>query len=439
MRKSILATLIASALVSFSAHGADLLQIYQQAQTNDPQFASVRSSLKVAQERVVQANAVHLPSINLQGSNSRTRGPTISQQGLQTGEFNTSQYSLSLTQHLYQPANLETYEQSKLAVASADAQLAQARLDLMIRTAQAYFDVLTAEDALVFTKAQKEATTEQLASAKRNFEVGTQTITDTHEAQAAYDLVVSQEFAAMNDLEIRRTALQQITGQVPGSLSPLKAGASISAPQPAKIDAWVETAEKQNNNVIVSQFTVESAKREIKKDRAGHKPTLDLVASSSFRANGPLINAGVGPSSTTNSIALQWAVPIFSGYAVTGRIKEAIAQEEKTRFDLETAKRAAAQSARQAFLSVNSGLAQVKALEAAEVSSKSSLESNKLGYQVGVRINIDVLNAQRQLFSTRKDLAKARYDTLMSGLRLKAAAGVLAEEDLTAVNALLQK
>ncbi len=439
MRKSTLATLIASTLVSFSAHGADLLQVFQQAQANDPQYASVRSSLTAAQERVVQAKATFLPQVDLRGSNSRTRGPTISQQGLQTGEFNTSQYSLSLTQRLYQPANIETYEQSKLGVASADAQLTQARLDLMIRTAQAYFDVLSAEDSLVFTKAQKEATTEQLASAKRNFEVGTQTITDTHEAQAAYDLVVSQEFAAMNELEVRRTALQQITGQVSGSLSPLKAGASISPPQPAKIDSWVETAEKQNNNVLVSQFAVETAKREIKKDRAGHRPTLDLSASTGFRAGGPLFNLGSGSSTTTSTIALQWSVPIFSGYAVTGRVKEAIAQEEKARFDLETAKRAAAQAARQAYLSVNSGLAQVKALEAAEVSSKSSLESNKLGYQVGVRINIDVLNAQRQLFSTRRDLARARYDTLMSGLRLKAAAGVLVEEDLGAINALLQK
>jgi outer membrane protein len=336
-----------------------------------------------------------------------------------------------LTQPLFRWANWEQYQQSKLAQAVAEATFAQQQQDLLVRVSQAYFDVLTAQDNLAATQAQKAATTEQLASAKRNFEVGTQTITDTHEAQAAYDLVVAQEFAALNDLEVKRTALQQIIGAPPGSLATLRTGVTIAPPSPAAIEPWVSAAEEQNYSVVGSNLNLEIAKREIGKQRAGHMPTLDLTASSqrqSITANGIQKN---------NAIGLTWSVPIFSGFAVTSKVREAISLEDKARNDLEAARRAASQGARQAYLGVNSGLAQVKALEAAEVSSKSALESNKLGYQVGVRINIDVLNAQRQLYTTQKDLSKARYDTIMNGLRLKSAAGSLKEEDLTPINALL--
>jgi outer membrane protein len=281
--------------------------------------------------------------------------------------------------------------------------------------------------------------TEQLASAKRNFEVGTQTITDTHEAQAAYDLVVAQEFAAVNDLDNKRSALQAIVGNEPGALAPLQSGITLAPPQPATADQWVSSAETQNYGVTVAQLTVESAKREISRSRAAHLPTLDLVASSSrtdVSGSGSSARAG---DSRNNAIGVQWTVPIFSGFGVTSRVRETIALEDKARNDLETTRRNAALQARQAFLGVNSGLAQVKALQAAEVSSQSALESNKLGYQVGVRINIDVLNAQRQLYSTRTDLARARYNTILNGLRLKAASGSLREADLVPVNNLLQK
>jgi outer membrane protein len=279
--------------------------------------------------------------------------------------------------------------------------------------------------------------TEQLASAKRNFEVGTQTITDTHEAQAAYDLVVAQEFAAVNDLDNRRSALQAIIGTDPGTLAPLQSGVTLAPPQPAAVDAWVSSAENQNYGVTVSQLALESAKRDIQRNRAGHLPTLDLVAASTRRdISGRTSNSG---DSRNNSVGVQWSVPIFSGFAVTSRVRESIALEDRARNDLETTRRNAALQARQAFLGVNSGLAQVKALQAAEVSSQSALESNKLGYQVGVRINIDVLNAQRQLYSTRTDLARARYNTILNGLRLKAASGSLREADLVPVNNLLQK
>ena len=451
MQKPLIAMLLASAFVSFDANAIDLIQVYQQALANDATYASARAALAAGRERVTQGRAGLLPTIGLSGSYSKNdndfspfnEGDTVNIGGVPTrvagsgSNLRTNEYGLSLTQPLFRWDRWQTYEQSKLAQAIAEAQFAQAQQDLITRVAQAYFDVLAAQDTLESTRAQKSAVTEQLASAKRNFEVGTQTITDTHEAQAAYDLVVAQEFAAVNDLENRRSALQAIIGTVPGELAPLQSGVSLAPPQPATVDPWVSAAETQNYGVTVQQLNLETAKREISRNRAGHLPTLDLVANAGRSSvSGRTNNSGDGRN---NSIGVQWTVPIFNGFAVTSRVREAIALEDRAGSELEATRRNAALQARQAFLGVNSGLAQVKALEAAEVSSQSALESNKLGYQVGVRINIDVLNAQRQLYSTRTDLARARYNTILNGLRLKAASGSLREADLMPVNNLLQK
>ena len=438
MQRPLIAVLITSALLTLNAQAADLIQVYQQALANDATFASARSSLTAGQERITQGRSGLLPSISASGNNLRNSGDATTSEFL-TGNmvkndtnYHTNAYTVSLAQPLFNWAAWQTYQQSKLSQATAEATFAQAQQDLITRVSQAYFDVLTAQDNLTSTQAQKVATTEQLASAKRNFEVGTQTITDTHEAQAAYDLVVAQEFAAINDLENKRTALSVIIGQVPGELAPLRTGVTISPPSPAVVDPWISSAESQNYAVVAAGLNVEIAKREISRNRAGHLPTVNLVASSSHQAQ-----TGGGGTINNNAIGVSWSVPIFSGFAVTSKVRETIALEDKARNDLEATKRSASQNARSAFLGMNSGLAQVKALEAAEVSSKSSLDSNKLGYQVGVRINIAVLNAQKLLYSTQKDLSKARYDTIMNGLRLKSAAGSLKEEDLGPVNALL--
>ncbi|XLZ69283.1 TolC family outer membrane protein [Massilia sp. SR12] len=435
MQKSLLAVLVSSALFSLNTQAADLVQVYKQALANDATYASARAALSAGQERTTQGRALLLPTIAASGNNMKNDGEVSKNKlGFADAENYSGQMQLQLTQPLFRWANWEGYQQSKLSAASAEATFAQEQQNLILRVSQAYFDVLTAQDNLTATQAQKAATTEQLASAKRNFEVGTQTITDTHEAQAAYDLVVAQEYAAINDLEVKRTALQQVIGTVPGALAPLRTGVAIASPQPATLEPWVSAAEEQNYGVTGAKLNVEISKREISRQRAGHMPTLDLVANST-RTTATGITGGINKN---NAIGVSWNVPIFNGFAVTSKVRESIALEDKARNDLEASRRQAAQTARQAFLGVNSGLAQVKALEAAEVSSKSALESNKLGYQVGVRINIDVLNAQRQLYTTQKDLSKARYDTIMNGLRLKSAAGSLKEADLEPINALLQ-
>jgi outer membrane protein len=438
MRTSIIATLIASAFLSLNAGASDLLQVYKEALANDAQFSSARSAQVAGQEKSIQGRAGLLPSVGLSGSDVRTNAdfePNIGPSGSATTTNNS--YTLALSQPLFRWANWQQYEQGKLSVVASDAQFAQAQQDLIVRSSQAYFDVLAAQDTLKTLKAQMTAISEQLDSAKRNFEVGTSTITDSQEAQSRYDLAVAQELASEGDVEIKRAALQQIIGKDAGELAVLKTGTQLSAPQPENMTEWVQSAEKQNFGVVASQVALEIAKRDISRNRAGHYPTVDLVASTgrSSVTGQSLTGAGV---TKPNTIGIQWNIPLFSGFAVDSRVRESIALENKSRSDLEVARRGAAQGARQAYVGVMSGLAQVKAYEAAEISSQSALDSNKLGYQVGVRINIDVLNAQQQLSTTRQNLSKARYDAIMNGLRLKSAAGILKEQDLAEINMLLQ-
>ena len=429
MRNAKLVTLIACAFLTLQAHAVNLLQVYQDALANDAVYASARANLSAGQEVSVQGRANLLPFVGLSGSNQKITRENIP-------DTTSRGYTLSLSQPLFDIAAWQTYEQSKLSVAASEASFATVQQDLILRVAQAYFDVLTAQDALTALQAQKVAISEQLASAKRNFEVGTATITDTHEAQSRYDLVVAQEFAAQNDIDIKRTALQQIIGKPPENLAILRTDIELRLPEPAQIAPWVSSAEEQNYDVISKQLALEIAKRDITRNRAGHYPTVDLVAS---RSNTNQNNTVLGQTSTgnTNTVGVQWAIPIFSGFSVTSQVRQSIALEDKARSGLESSRRTAAQNARQSYLGVHSGLAQVKALQAAERSSQLSLESNRLGYQVGVRINIDVLNAQQQLYSTQRDLAKTRYDTIMNSLRLKSAAGTLQEKDLVQINTIL--
>ena len=343
-------------------------------------------------------------------------------------------YTLTFTQPIFRAQNFIQYDQAEYQVKQAEASFGQAGQDLIVRVAQAYFDVLAARDTLGLVRAQKAATSEQLAQAKRNFEVGTATITDTHEAQARFDLIVAQEIAAQNDLENKRRALQQVTGKEYAGLTPLRADVKLAPPNPAEMQAWVDLAERQSYPVLIQDAGTEIAALEAKRNRAGHYPTLDLVATHGQSSQTGSELSSIGSDRTTSTIGLQLALPLFQGGAISSREREAAANHEKAKQDLENARRSSVLSTRQSYLSVINGIAQVRALEQALVSSQSALDSNKLGYEVGVRINIDVLNAQQQLFQTRRDLAVARYNTITSHLRLKAAAGSLKEEDLEEVN-----
>jgi outer membrane protein len=425
-----------AALVSIGgaarAQSLDLVSIYQDAVKYDALLASAVSALEAAQERAIQARAGLLPTV----TNTMGLSRIGTESNLSTRrEFNSRAFAINLNYPLYRKQNVEVFEQGRLQIALFEAQLEQARQDLMIRVSQAYFDVLTAQDNLSTIRAQKRAISEQLASAKRNFEVGTATITDQQEAQARFDLNIAQELAGQNDLAVKRSALELLSGKPAAALHGLVKDIALTSPMPARESEWAQSARDFNLGVLQAQVSSEVAKREIDRQRFGHYPTLDLVSSlqRSDSASAQLL----GVRSNSASIGVQFSVPLYAGGAIDSRVREAIALQSKANTDLENARRQAEQGVRATFLGVNSGLGQVRALEAAERSSQLALDSNLLGYQVGVRINIDVLNAQQQLFTTRRDLAKARYDVLVSGLKLKQSAGVLAEDDLKSVNNLL--
>ena len=437
--------LLAAGLGASTAWGADLLTVYRDAVGYDAQFAAARASVEAGREKLPQGRAGLLPTVGL-SSNTTWNNVDYTLRG-SAGlpiNYNTNGWTATLSQPLFRWQNWLGYNQSELQVVQAEAQFGAAKQDLIVRVAQAYFDVLLAHDALATTRAQKAAISEQLASAKRNFEVGTATITDTNEAQSRFDLAVAQEIAAESDLLVKRQALRQIVGKDLESLKNLRPNVLIGRPQPDNIDSWVETAEGGNPSVLLYKAGLEIAALEAKKQRAGHYPTLDLVATrgrtSQTATLVPIPGFGALPGSDTSAttIGVQLAIPIFSGGLIASRDREAVSLREKAAADLDNARRSAALQARQSYLGVTSGLSQVKAYEAALVSSQSSLDSNKVGYDVGVRINIDVLNAQSQLYDTRQKLAKARLDTLAAQLKLKAAAGILSEDDLAAINALLE-
>ncbi|HPU50514.1 MAG TPA: TolC family outer membrane protein [Burkholderiaceae bacterium] len=416
-----------------SAQAMDLAQAYRDALANDTIVASTRAQLEATRERVPQARAGLLPAIN--GS------MVVNRQMVDTNlaprrDFTSQNYSVNMTYPLYRLQNVETFEQSKLQVLISEAALAQAQQDLAVRVSQAYFDVLAAQDNLATIRAQKRAISEQLASARRNFEVGTATITDQQEAQSRFDLAVAQEFVAINDLAVKRAALSQLVGKPTGELQVLRKGLTLDSPTPAVEREWTENARQNSLLVQQARVGVEVARREIEKQRYGHRPTVDLVSTLGQSRSAAVNFLGVVSNAAT--LGVQVAIPIYAGGAVDARVREAASLRDKAESDLENVRRQVEQSARQSYLGVNSGLAQVRALEAAERSSQLALDSNLLGYQVGVRINIDVLNAQQQLFNTQRDLAKARYDVLLNSLRLKFSNAALSEADLQALAALLE-
>ena len=435
-----LSLLIATLFSATPVFSVDLMQVYREAQSNDQQYVAARATAEAGREKGPQGLAGLLPSINASANtvwNDNDYKRVIAKVK-DSNEFNTHGYNVNLTQPLFRWQNIVQYSQGKLQVVQAEANFAQASQDLILRVAQAYFDVLNAGENLKAVRANKQSITQQLEQAKKNFEVGTATITDSQEAQARFDLVSSQEIAAESDLEIKRYILRVIVGKDVGELNRLKPQAELKPPQPAAMEKWVESAENDSFVVQAQQAQAELAAKEVERMRAGHYPTLDVVAN--YGKN----NSGLAPfgsdalETTARNVGLQLNIPIFQGGYVNSKTREAAANKMAAQAGLENTKRMAALNAQQSYLGVVNGLAQIRALDAALISSTSALESNKLGYEVGVRINIYVLNAENQVYVAKRDLARARFDTLLSQLKLKAAVGSLSETDLEQINPLFE-
>ena len=443
MNKSLLAVLIGT-LFATSAAADDLLQLYREARQTDPTLASAKAAWQATQEKVPLAQAGLLPTVAVAGSANYTI-PDATTQPIISGFSKSTQVnsnialnaSVSASQPLYRRQNAVVLSQAKVQVAQSQYVLQSADQDLAVRLAQAYFDVLLAQDTLAFVGAQKAATSESLAQAKRNFEVGTATITDTNEAQARYDQIVSQEIASLNDIEIKRRAIEVIIGRTAPPLKPLAADPRLQTPAPDNLDTWSARAIQGNLSILIANASLELATLEVDRNRAAKEPVVDLTASFGHGEGFGLSTAFPSTSLRQGIIGVQVSMPLYTGGLIESRVREALSNQDRFRQDLELAKRTAAQAARTSFLNVSNGIAQVRALEQAVVSAEVALASSKLGMEVGVRTNVDVLNAQQLVFSARRDLASARYAVLTNTLRLKAAAGILTDADLEAVNRVL--
>ena len=418
----------------------NLLDVYQLALLHDPTWASARSANTAAQEKLVQGKALFRPTVSasINAGHSETDIQYIGTGGnpFRSGgpqHFNSAGFGFNINQPIFSKLYNAEYEQAKIQVTQADKQLVLAWQNLILRTSQAYFDVLLAQDKINLIQAQKSAINRQFEQAKANFDVGSATITDVNEAQARYDLTVAQEVAAINDFEVKKRAVQSVIGQLPQKFAHVRADLKTPLPEPHDMQSWVQIALQNNLNLGIQQQVYEFASQEVERQNAGHFPTLDGVANyNSNRAEGGI--NGFGSDLQNATIGLQIQIPIYQGGAVSSRVREAVANKQKAFEDVEVARRQAEFDTREAYLNVASSVAQVSAYEQALVSSRSQLDSTNLGYEVGVRTSVDVLNAQQQLFSAERDLLQARYSYLLNIIRLKSAAGLINEADLGDIN-----
>lgn len=431
-------------MLSFAnfSHAAGILEMYQDARASDPQYAAAKADWDAVKTLVPQALGQLMPQLGINGS--RIKNDTVNETRFTPGRYRSTEYeftsktgTLNLSQALIRPQAWINYMQSKDQLRQADEQLRQAGQDLILRLAQAYFDVLLAEDNVLLAAEQKAAIGEQLKQAKRYFEGGVGTITDINEAQARYDTIVAQELAAQNNLEIRIRTIEQLVGKVYRSLAPLGAQMALESPEPVNVEKWIEFSLENNPQLRARQATFDVSQQEVYKNFASHLPTVDIVASSG-RSENPGFTM-VDNVAWNNSVGIQVSVPLFSGGTTQARVDQASALKERARAELEAAKRAVVQSTRQEYLNVVSGVAQVKALEQAVKSNELALYSAKKGQEAGLRTSFDVLNTQQLLFTAKRDLAQERNRYVLSRLKLRAAAGLLDVEDVILVERWLAK
>ena len=422
----------------------DLMEVYEIARQNDPQIRAAEAAYRAALEATPQARSFLLPQVNgsyrvsdQQQTISDSTNPFVPDGST---DSETDGWTLRLDQSIYNHQYWVQLAQAGDTVAQAEAELAAARQNLFIRAAEAYFAVLAAEDTLRFARAEKEAIARQLEQTERRFEVGLIAITDVKESQAQYDLAVAAEIEATNLLDNARESLQVLTGRYLENLAPLGEHLELARPEPMDIEAWEEQALEQNLSLRAVRFATEQARREIQRQRAGHYPTFDLVAT-----YGETDNSGVRFGTSTGDytaedtvISVQANLPIFSGGRTTSLTSEARSLFQQAQENLEQQRRETSRLTRASYLNVLSDISRVNALEQALISTRTAAEATQAGFEVGTRTSVDVLLALRETYGAERDYASARYTYIQNTLRLKQAAGTLSREDLEAVNAWLR-
>jgi len=429
--------LIGSLLVTLCApaQADDLVSTYQLALDSDPQYQAAVEAHRAALEVIPQSRAALLPNIGFSGDVSRNR---FDPRNSSDTSYSTNQtYSVGLRQALYQRERFLQLEQADNRVVQADAQLVAAQQDLLLRVATRYFLVLGAQDNVAFVEADKEAIARTLDQAQQRFDVGLAAITDTLEAQARYDIAVSDAINAERLLDDTREALRELTGELPLAPEVLKAEIPLITPEPVDQDAWVAAALEQNPLVLAARAATEVAKQEIQVQNSGHYPSLDMVADYSYRDTQ---FGGFTPLERNDSaIGLQLSLPLYEGGLVSSQTRQSRYQYNQAREEQEKQRRATERQTRDNYRGIISGISKVSALKNAVVSNEKAVEAAETGFEVGTRAVVDVLDAQRELLRARRDHARSRYDYLLDTLRLKQAAGILHETDLVQINNWLEE
>jgi outer membrane protein len=430
------------ALLSRPVLGLDLLETCRRAQDHDARLAAARAAYEAGKEKLSQGRAQLMPTVNLRGAKTQYdasidyQGPTTFQGG--SRRYTNEEVEVSLTQPLYRKQNYALYRQGEAQADLAEAQYTHARQELILRVAQVYFDLLAAQDNLSLATAQKYALLAQYHQAKARLDAGVAAITEVHESKARADIATAQEIAALNDVDVKRRSFWKVAGLEPAALSGVAPNIPLVAPDPADIGKWNEAAQQQNPQLRALRETVRVAEQELEIARGGHFPTVDLVAGYTKGEASGSVYTSASSETSWRSAGVQLQVPLYQGGYVNSRVRETAANRDKAREEMEDAKREVTVQVQQAYSTVAHGVPQVQALEQAVASSESALEATRAGLRVGTRNLVDVLNATQQLYTARRDHARARYDYLLNRLKLEAAAGQLDEDDLASINTLLR-
>jgi len=424
-----------SCCLSSAALAEDLLESYRLAQQSDPQLAAAEANYLATTEVKAISRGGVLPSINFSANGSRRIDDTTYLNPLFDKKigYNNYGYRLELRQTLYRRDNFLQLDEADTRILQAKTEYQTAEQGLILRLAKAYFEMLAAQDNLHFARAEKAAIARQLEQTKQRFEVGLTAITDVNEAQARYDLVNAQEIEAKFRLDNQREALREITGQYPRKPATLRRETPLPSPEPADPDAWNNIALKQNLALHTARLASEIAALQVKRSRSSHYPTLDLALAHNYSKGGSFVD-----ENTSNSIGLEFNLPLYTGGATSAAVRQARHQHDAAQQDLERQRRATEASTRTAYRSVTASIVRVQALKQAVISNQSALDATEAGYEVGTRTSVDVLNARRELFRAQRDYAQSRYDYIISSLALKDAAGMLSYDDLVQINQWLE-
>ena len=432
MRKIKILAIVTSLLLSLPLQAENLLEVYKTALENDPTYLAAYSEYRAVLESKNQRVAPLLPNLNLSGQYE-----DVSQEYSDQGNYDFDEYSynLNLNQAIFRYDYWVALRQANLQVTQAEANFSNARQTLIQRVTERYLEVLAAGDNLTFAKGEMEAIGEQLNQTKQRFEVGLSAITDVHEAQARYDQAVAQNIEAENLLANTKENLREVTGRYYEYLAILSEKSPLVAPNPENVDAWLDVAKERSLALIAAEKAMQFAQEEISRNRAGHYPTLDLVASYSYReTDGGNLLAPLGREVDDTRVGVQLNLPIYEGGRVTSTTREAAHRYQQAKDLYEQQRRATERETRSSYLNVLANISSVRAFAQALVSSKTALEATEAGYEVGTRTAVDVLNSRREVFRAERDYARSRYTYIQQTLRLKAAVGTLTEQDIMAIN-----